>query len=428
MRHRLPGFWRGLECSFTTYLILACCIGSVRAATNPSIPSGFLAYPPYSGFVWEATHLLPRSTDNFLVIESRDDTLWDGMDQVQSVRNNSDSYREAKLEDKERAAEARLIAVPVKFASEFNAMKSAATGDAAYQAGKDLPPAIRLYTAAAVDFHIAHPVVIERQSDIVWPEPPAQGPMDTHEVAALGRAIARFQAVLDLPRSEQAPRVVMAAYMLGRSYALRGMPDDIPKAEQAFMLTRQLVRAHMPDSDGLAVASYGDQARLERAQGNLGEAVRLYAEQAAHGSVEGVESLKWVAQALYQDPQGMAKAENLPLVKRILIAYTLEVNDDAQLLNYTYTFGAGTPIYGDLYHPEGIAPILEIAKQWPRAKVAWPARLAALAYRAGDFDFARSLIANQNTALAWWLRAKFLVSDGKLAEAEAAYHGNPPAR
>jgi tetratricopeptide (TPR) repeat protein len=65
--------------------------------------------------------------------------------------------------------------------------------------------------------------------------------------------------------------------------------------------------------------------------------------------------------------------------------------------------------------------LVRTAKQWPKGKLAWPDRLAALAYRTGDFDFARTLISGQDTALAWWLKAKMLVADGKLAEAEVAY-------
>jgi len=394
-------------------------IGSATAGDDPSIPSGFLAYPPYNGFVFEAVHLLPGRQDHLTVVEVDDDILSRAMTDIQfpAAASFDDENKAIKQRDEDRARQVKLTAVPEQFAGEFKAMQAATSGDAAYAIGKELPGAIRLYTAAAVDFHIAHPMVITRQSD--WAKPAiATGPMDTEQRGALEKAIGRFQAVLELPDTAKPPRAVAAAYMLGRSYVLRAMPGDQALAEKAFVLTRSLARAGLPDPDGLAVASFGDQARLRRAEGDLTSTIGLYAEQAARGSVEGVESLKWVAQALYNDPQGMAKVENIPLAQRVLIAYALEINDDGRVHEYVYTPGG---------HPSAtedngtIDLLLRTAQRWPRQKIAWPDRMAALAYRAGDFDFAHTLIDRQDTALAWWLKAKLLVTDGKLADGEVAY-------
>lgn len=390
------------------------------AADHPSIPPGFLAYPPYNGFVYEAVHLLPARQDHLVVDEVDDDTLSRAMDSVRlaGAASYDDLTRQEKERDEDRARQARLTAVPDRLAAGFKAMQAAANGDAAYALGKDLPEAIRLYTAAAVDFRAAHPVAVARQPDEVWPKALPPGPMDTEQRSALDKAMPRFEAVLDLPGAAKTARAVAAAYMLGRSYAMRGEAGDAAKAEKAFVLTRTLARAGMPDPDGLAVASFGDQARLRRAEGDLASAIGLYAEQATRGSVEGVESLKWVAQALYQDPDGMAKVENIPLGQRLLIAYALEFNDDGRVYEYVYTPGG---------HPSGNVDngtmdlIVRTAKRWPRKKIAYPDRLAALAYRTGDFDFARALIEGRDTALAWWLKAKLLVADSKLAAAETAY-------
>jgi tetratricopeptide (TPR) repeat protein len=396
------------------------CAGTAMAADDPSIPPGFLAYPPYNGFVFEAVHLLPVRHDQLIVVEVDDDMLLRGIEAIRASAATSpnDEAEQARQKDEVRAKLAKLVAVPGQFAAQFKAMQAAPDGDAAYALGQDLPEAIRLYTAAAVDFHVAHPTVIERQPDVVWPKPEPSGPMDAEQRAALDKAIPRFQAVLDLQGASRASRAVAAAYMLGRSYALRANPGDQALAEKAFVLTRTLARAGLPDPDGLAVASFGDQARLRRGAGDLGSAVGLYAEQATRGSVEGVESLKWVAQALYNDPDGMAKTENVPLAQRLLIAYALEYNDDGRVGEYVYT--PGRHPYGNV--DNGTMDLLvRTAKQWPREKIVWPDRMAALAYRTGDFDFASTLIDGQDTALAWWLKAKLLVADGKLAEAEAAY-------
>jgi cellulose synthase operon protein C len=396
------------------------CGGAAVAADAPSIPPGFLAYPPYNGFVFEAVHLLPERHDHLIVDEVDDYTFSRGMMDIMLAKAESfdDEFAQNEQEQKERKKQAQMTAVPSQFAAEFKAMQAAANGGAAYAMGKDLPEAIRLYTAASVDFHLAHPSTIERQPDLVLSKPLPAGPMDTEQLAALNKAIPRFQAVLDLPDAKRPPRAVAAAYMLGRSYALRGNLGDAALAEKAFVLTRSLARAGLPDPDGLAVASFGDQARLRRAEGDLASTIGLYGEQATRGSVEGIASLKWVAQALYLDQDGMTKVENIPLGQRLLIAYALEFNDDGRVREYVYAPGG---------HPNGNVDngtmdlIVRTAKQWPKEKVAYPDRLAALAYRIGDFDFARTLITGQNTALAWWLEAKLLVTDGKLAEAEAAY-------
>ena len=396
------------------------CAGSAAAADDPSIPDGFLAYRPYNGFVFEAVHLLPARHDHLNVVEVDDYVLSRGMDEIRLSAAGSvdDEMKQNKQRDEDREKQVKLTAVPDQYAAEFKAMKSAPNGDAAYAIGKDLPEAIRLYTAAAADFHVAHPAVVERKPDEIWPKPPMAGPMDTEQRAALDKAIPRFQAVLDLPDASKTSRAVAAAYMLGRSYALRGDPGDAALAEKAFVLTRTLARAGLPDPDGLAVASFGDQARLRRAAGDLSSTIGLYAEQATRGSVEGVASLKWVTQALYQDPDGMAKVENIPLGQRLLIAYALEYNDDGRVYEYVYTPG-GHP-YGNVDNGT-MDLIVRTAKQWPKEKIAWPDRLAALAYRTGDMDFVHALVDGQDTALAWWLKAKMLVADGKLAEAEAAY-------
>lgn len=391
------------------------CPGTAGATDGPVIPPGFLAYPPYNGFVFEAVHLLPARHDHLLVDEVDEDVLGHAMSDIRlaAAASYDDETTQNKQRDEEHEKQAKLIAVPDVFTAEVKAMQAAANGDAAYMIGKDLPEAIRLYTAAAVDFHIARPVAVTRPDP--WTKPLSLGPLDTEQLTALDKAIPRFQAVLDLSDAAKRPRAVTAAYMLGRSYALHG---DAAMAEKAFVLTRTLARAGMPDPGGLAVASFGDQARLRRAQGDLASTIGLYAEQAVRGSEEGIASLKWVAQALYQDQDGMAKVENIPLGQRLLIAYALEFNDDGRVREYVYTPG-GHP-YGNVDNG-AMDRIVQIAKQWPREKIAYPDRLAALAYRVGDFDFTRTLIDGQNTALAWWLKAKLLVLSHKLTDAEAAY-------
>jgi hypothetical protein len=385
------------------------------AAKEPGLPDGFLRYPPYNAFDFEAVQLLPAPHDGLTDVELKDfDMKYVG----ESVPWTPPSDSERKR------TQADYDGVSPNLRPEIQAMRTAPNGDAAYAAGKDLPASIRLYIAGAMDFHLVHPNVISSTQGVspYEPQPPTSTKMDAEQREALDHAISRFEAVLNLPDAQKSFRGVDAAYMLGRSLALRGSPGDEAKAENAFMLSRTLARRGMRDPLGLAVSSFGEQARLRRAQGDIPSAVELYAEQASYQSTQGVASLKWVAQALYGDPTSMSKAEFQPLVQRVLVDYALAINDNGVLSTLTYTNYTdpvrGHPASPELYNVAGIAPILAAAKNWPLSDVAARDHLAALAYRVNDLAFARKLLVGQNSALAWWLRAKLDLADGNPAAAE----------
>src|SRR5271170_4746397 len=121
--------------------------------------------------------------------------------------------------------------------------------------------------------------------------------------------------------------------MLGRLYALSG---DIDQAAAEFQLTRTLANQGAPDPLGLAVASYGEEARLhlKRAESyfsspnnlprertddygrEMAAAADLYAVQAASGSLMAVNSLRMVAERLV----GHQTANDDPITQRLLAA------------------------------------------------------------------------------------------------------------
>ena len=117
-------------------------------------------------------------------------------------------------------------------------MRQAADGDQAYQSGAGLPEDVRLYTAAAVDYHLY-----------------ASGNAD---YPVWERARKRFEAVLALNPQEAQLRAAWAAFMLGRMHLRQiTMPqaqsigvslqayqqEQRTKAQQYFQLTRELVRS-----------------------------------------------------------------------------------------------------------------------------------------------------------------------------------------
>src|SRR5262245_43359628 len=116
-------------------------------------------------------------------------------------------------------------------------MRAADNDEDAFARGTEISMDARLYIAGAVAFH--------------------QGNIE--------RAISRFQAILQLPENDQRSRATWATFMLGRSYGLLG---DIEKAGEAFKQTRDFAINGLPDPLGLAVASYGEEARLHLNQAN----------------------------------------------------------------------------------------------------------------------------------------------------------------
>jgi tetratricopeptide (TPR) repeat protein len=204
------------------------------------------------------------------------------------------------------------------------------------------------------------------------------------------KAMGYFQAIERLPPEQRRIRSVAAAYMIGRTNQQLG---DFAAARAAFQETRRLAEAGAPDPMGLAVASLGEQARIDIFEAGLVEApwpapddtpddatitrlianaVRLYAEQAARGSKMALLSLSEVARRLSADTRALGLAVTDPLVRRLLVA----------------------PAPG---------PDLD--------------RLAAFAYQAGRYDQAERLVANASQPLGLWVRAKLALRRGDRAAA-----------
>lgn len=321
------------------------------------------------------------------------------------------------------------------------AMRAQADGDRAYALGADLPAAVRLYTAAAVDTHAAR-------------EAP-----DTHRL--LEQARARYRAILQLPPQQAAARSVWAAYMLAEigdeaESASEDAEAQRQAAAQAYGRVRQLARDGAPDPLGLAVASYGQEARLFLAgpQGqcsymelvnaepcmdaipaaSLKHALRLYAEQAARDSASGNASLRMLAEWALEDPARTRRLIDDPVAQRLLVAYALarvgdivdgrpdSASDPYAAYDTTGQVGLADAAQGHDVTPNPALQSLVAAlesqdlKQVPDAD-----RVAALAYRIGRYELAQTLATRLDTALAWWVRAKLALRQGDTVAAARAY-------
>ena len=283
-------------------------------------------------------------------------------------------------------------------------MRQATNGDAAERAGAILPAAVRIYTAGAVDFR--------------------EGELDG--------ATRRFEAILKLPPAAQAQRATWAAYMLGRT---RALDNDVAGATWAFQLTRTLALAGAPDPLGLAVASYGEEARLSLPEQDeppkpdtayaqaIARAVALYAEQAARESNSGVQSLRMVAERLMREPQRLPAVIKEPLVQRLLVAYVLARMQDPYMAMTEFNDFQVDDI-GRANRAKPPDALSQLADAIERAGVDAPAgadRLAALAYYTGRYPLAERLVARADGPLAAWVGAKLALQRGDLAAAAERY-------
>ncbi len=250
------------------------------------------------------------------------------------------------------------------------AMRRAPTGDAAWARGDGLPPAIRLYTAGAVDFDAG--------------------------AGDLGQA--RFAAVLNLPPPLAAPRASWAAYMLGRIAAGH---HDRDAADAAFAQVRTLALAGAPDPLGLAVASYGQQARLRYDGGDLPGAFTLYLAQERHGDSTAGLSLQFTARRALQHPESWPADLADPAIRDVMVREAVHESGDGDVAPPLQAFAR---------------KMLETARPDDPADV-----LAAMAYRMGDFADADAFAQRTKAPFALWLRAKLALQKGDDAAAAALF-------
>ena len=207
-----------------------------------------------------------------------------------------------------------------------------------------------------------------------------------------------FEEILALSDSQRSAHELAALYSIGRLEKLQGHGDA---ARAAFQRVRDLVKAGSADPDGLGVASFGEEARVQLDAGDFGGAIELYAEQTARGSASGISSLGFVFGQLIEHDSQLDAALANPTVRRLLPGY----------LNSRYTS----------FSPAQLAHVIERIDADKGAALAGMDRLAAALYRAGGYEAAESAAKQSDTALSWWVRAKLALRRGDGNQAAAAY-------
>lgn len=380
-------------CIRRTLIALACLLPFQAAlACGPDFPQqllddrkGSLLDLPEGTFYFEAARLLPAPADKLHAVEDSPD-------------GDADAAR-TKLEAAGLSLdEQRMV----------QAMRNAAHVDTAAKDWPGLAPELFEYTLGAIAF---------RKGD--------------REAAA-----AHFRAVIALSPPQSTRRILWAHYMLGRTLLASG---DTEGAIASWDVLRERALGGIPDPLGLTVASLGERARIAWHHGAVREAVGLYSDQAAHGSLSGSVSLLFVARSLLAHRDLLDKALDDPLSQRLLAAYLYtRSNEFAQNWPLAGTAtddngqaaadasGAGDdagPVQDTGKPADGIdvKAFLQLVQAHGVEHFDGADRLAAGAYRAGRYDLAGQFAAKSDTALAAWVRAKLALRAGDQAAALREY-------
>lgn len=362
-----------------------------------------------------------------------------------------------------KPADPEYVGLSSAQAATVRAMRGAADGNAAYALGASLQPAVRSYTAGAVDYQLARqgkaqdcedvsdveaeaPTEIETVLDdkptASATEPAAATPASTqastpqakpvskaestcgkqadHSAAdlALARAAKRFNAVLAMKASEGQVRSVWAAYSLGLTHSLLGGEGALVRTDKYYTLTRELAAKGAPDPQFLASDSFGMQALEHLNAGHISRAVELYAEQAAHNSSSGVRSLVVVSKKLLDNPALLQAHIQSPVVQQTVLAYVLAYGNDTDAVDAGLPNASDAQAKGKTSRLQTFTHALEVAGITTLAN---SDKLAAAAYRFGQYEAAQRYVGKASTPLAHWLRGKLAVRAGKLQEAAAHF-------
>lgn len=408
--------------------------GFVVWACGPDFPmellpnrQNTLVSRPTTYFQYEAQRLVVVPPENKLVTAWNDEsTPYDSEDRLTSERVAAES-----------------IGLDAKQVAQLTEIRSADGGDAAYAAGGGLPEAVRIYTAAAVDFQLDPHCVVGRPRSVIYPgsgresDESPDGELSavsdsvntdtspqissisedienaTDDCDSKKAALTRFASVLALPAADRASRATWAAYMVGRTQRDLG---HVEEAIAAFQMTRQLAQEGLPDPLNLGVASYGEEAGIYLLQDDAVKAAALYSEQASRGSNNAVASLKRVIERLTSDPEKLTYALQSPVIQRLAAAYFVTDYGNSFGLEYLSPPSASRPGNDS---PLGV--FLSAIKLLPEGGLVGADRMAAVAYGAGDFDLAMRLAARSEAPFALWVQAKLALQRGDLETAAQRY-------
>ena len=350
-------------------MLAATAFASTGQACGPDFPMSLLenrqsalGYAPEGSLEFELKHLSgssrnPPSPANTRLFGSRTEAEAQGLD----------------------AAQVAVIA----------SMREASSAPAALLLAANLPIDVGLYTAGAV----------------AW----SRGNIE--------ESLELFRAVSALAPAERAHRGVWSAFMEGRAhYRLK----DLAGAAEAFERTRREAATGAADPLLLSVESLGEQARVLRESGDPIAAVHLYMEQAARGGAGAIDSLRIVAKDAVLDPAAFDILSGDPEGRKLLVAYlfarSVQLEEAIQWDRVSYE----RAMSAESARAQVVAVIDKLLALPPEA-ISTPDRVAALAYRVGEYDKAAQWAGRSTEPLATWIRAKLALRNGDTDSAAKFY-------
>jgi len=337
------------------------------------------------GFDFPQT-LLDRRDTTLLGLYPRD---WMSA-QIEALYPTPDDSLHANERSGESTADIEKREVDPSQWPQLAAMRAAPDGGGAYALGAGLPEAMRLYIAGAVEFNTARSAMKARQDP------------SGHDAAALQY----FLKVLQLPTAARAPRAVWASYMAGRVQSLSDDPAAPARAITYYRQCRDLARQGLPDPLGLAVASFGEEARIALKADDVQHAMDLYLEQGARGSFQARNSLDLIASRLVTDPDLTVRNIQDPRIQKLW---------------YAGMFSAGVTGYyfagPDEAANSWASRVQRVAAVIDRTTASPLDGLAAIAYSNGRYELATSFAAGVESPLAAVVRAKLALRQGDRKQA-----------
>lgn len=235
----------------------------------------------------------------------------------------------------------------------------------------------------------------------------------------LGAATSAWERLLQRPEGERRLRSTWAGFMLGKAHLRAGRPGE---AAGWFQRTREMAgQTGFEDSLGLAAGSLGWEARAERDLGHFDKALVLYARQAQGGDRGAAGSLRFVArQALEAGPDALASIAGSGEARSVMTAFLVS---DASSPWDVWQIEEAEAIAAESGKPgtgNAVAAWLAALQKAGVKDVEGADRIAWAAYQGGEFAAARQWLdrAPADAPMARWIRAKLLLREGKLAEAQ----------
>lgn len=309
-------------------------------------------------------------------------------------------WKETTTITTEKEIKEQMTAEELRVSNIIEQMRASNSIEQADALSKRLSSEERLYTLGAVAFKLMDP-----------------------------KAVDYFTQVLALPKNEQELYGLDAQYSLGRAlmedYSNQEQDDStqvrsphpsetqLTLALAAFQkVIDQVKNGESEDPAFLSLSSLGQQAKIHLWLGDIPTATHLYAQQAAQGDRGGNVSLRYVANMLMkpQNDELLAQALKDPQVQQLVTIQLFSNNwswQDADRSNEKKQI---------------ITKILTQIGSSANLGFKGSDRLAALAYRSGNYDMAATLLKNaDDSALSWWLRAKMALRNGDEKAATIAY-------